>query len=241
MLIEYLPSICHGISSSESGREMYSYQSTLKNFLERYESKNDNIQKGMMGELLLHLIIRIYFKEFQVATAFFNLEEKSIKKGFDLVLRTNSDNPLWITEVKSGQLHHNKNSNETSIDLLRKAKTDLENKFKANNDTFWYNATNHAKCVYDKYSDLKDAMTDLLEDAMKVTHYDDSIVSKRMNVFIVSVLFSPLSESITEDTIRSEKENITKENIFNKVFVIASQKETYSRIYNFLKEERDAR
>ncbi len=56
----------------------------------------------MLGELLSHVIILKLFPNFEVVSPFFNMEEKSIRKGFDLLLYEASTNNIWITEVKSG-------------------------------------------------------------------------------------------------------------------------------------------
>ncbi|MTB65395.1 hypothetical protein GKR48_00830 [Providencia sp. wls1943] len=59
---------------------MYRYAPTLQAFLERYENTSENTKKGMIGELLSHIIINEFFDNFEIASPFFNLEEKSIKK-----------------------------------------------------------------------------------------------------------------------------------------------------------------
>lgn len=230
--------ICFGLSASESGREMYNYRNTLKNFIDRYESKNELIRQGMMGELLVHLVIKIYFPEFRVVSAFFNLEERSIKKGFDLVLISDSEHSLWLTEVKSGQLHKDKNSNETSIELLETAKRDLVKRINdSNSNSLWYNAAAHAKLAYEENSDLKKSIIDLIEQKIVATEPHKANKIKDMNVFLASTIFNTFSDSITINEIYSENEHIRDEKVFNNLIVIALQKETYNRIFEFLKME----
>ena len=97
-----LSSICHGVSKATKCRKRYNYLNTLKSFLERYESKNELIKIGMIGELLTRIIVIIYFPDFMTVSPSFNTEEKSMPKGFDIMLYFDEENELWFTEIKSG-------------------------------------------------------------------------------------------------------------------------------------------
>lgn len=155
---EQLSAICHGQDCTNSGRSLYNYKNTVKEFLRRYEVKSENIQIGMIGELLVHLILSYYFDEFKSVTPYFNMEERSIKKGYDVVL-TEVNNPnLWITEVKSGKLHSNKSSNQTMNDLLGTAKRDLQERLNEENISLWLEAINGAKVSFDSNNTMKSAV-----------------------------------------------------------------------------------
>lgn len=81
----HLSEICHGTGKASTGRIMYSYETTIKEFLNRYEKKTTKIKKGLIGELLTHIIISEMFPEYRVISPYFNLEERSIKirnRGF---------------------------------------------------------------------------------------------------------------------------------------------------------------
>jgi uncharacterized membrane-anchored protein len=73
---ERLSAICFGMSDGASGKKLYSYPSTIKEFLKRYESKPPKIKKGLIGELLTHILIAELFPEYAVVSPFFNLEER---------------------------------------------------------------------------------------------------------------------------------------------------------------------
>lgn len=79
--------ICHGRDKADSTRRMYSYKSTVKEFVKRYKENNvlqgNNRNKGMIGELLFHILITEE-QLYSPVSAFFNLEERSFKKGFDV-------------------------------------------------------------------------------------------------------------------------------------------------------------
>jgi len=101
-----LVSICHGEVNNDSDIDIFSYKETIKAFLERYSKNDDNRKKGMIGELLVHIIFEIEGK-FVKSSPFFNLEEKSFKKGYDITLISKANNELWITEIKSGEKQKN--------------------------------------------------------------------------------------------------------------------------------------
>lgn len=232
-LREELSFICYGKSSSESSYKRYSYKNTLKEFIKRYEGKSPKTQKGMIGELLTHLLFKYYFSDkFDVASPFFNKEERSIKKGFDIVIFEKEANLIYLTEVKSGELHSKKNENETTADLLGTAKRDLISRLNdSENESLWLNAINDAKLVFEQYTDLKDAIVKILDETV------EDIESSKANVILTSVLFSSLHNKIDQSSIRTKQAEFASANNFNKVILLALQKNTYIKVYNFLKEE----
>ena len=68
----------------------FEYKSVLKDFIERINKnsnklKNDEHLKGIVGELLSHALIRYELNNIKPLSVLFNLEEKSFKKGFDII------------------------------------------------------------------------------------------------------------------------------------------------------------
>ena len=80
---EMLGSIWHGAVDSDE-RKQFNYKNTIKRFLERYNPKTDKTKKGMIGELLTHLLIPQYIN-LNALSIMKNKEENSIRKGFDIV------------------------------------------------------------------------------------------------------------------------------------------------------------
>ncbi|WP_252248165.1 DUF1837 domain-containing protein [Clostridium sp. ZBS20] len=236
LIREQLSFICYGASNAASTRKIYNYNNTLKEFIKRYDEKWDNTQKGMIGELIIHVLINEFFPEYETVSPFFNIEERSIKKGFDVVLTNKTNNMMWITEIKSGELHKDKDANETNIDLLNTAKLDLYGRLNGENQSLWLNAINGAKIALDSKKDFKDAVIDILEEYGDCST-DNKIDSRNMNVFLSSVVFSDLRNSITESRVKNKYESIIKEKKFSGTVVLSVQKETYNKIYNFLKSE----
>jgi len=233
---ERLSAICFGISAGASRKKLYSYSSTIKEFLSRYDSKPPKTQKGLIGELLTHVLIAELFSEYTVVSPFFNLEERSIKKGFDVVLTSIKDNELWITEVKSGELHKGKTSDETMADLVSLARSDLISRLNGENKSLWLNAVHNAKIALDKHNDLKEAVVDILEN-LGDESVDGLVNSKELNVFLTGTLFASLTDLCCEAKVKKKQKAIYSENIFKGIFVLSVQKETYDKVYAFLKQE----
>lgn len=231
-----LSKICHGISKSQTKRATYSYKETIKEFLKRYNEKPLNTKKGMIGELLTHLFIAEVNPSFSTVSPYFNLEERSIKKGFDLVLYSLDNNDLWITEVKSGELHKNKTSNQTNQILLDKAKDDLNKRLNESNSTLWANAINGAMIALDNNRDIKNAVVEILGDISDTTVYNTQ-TSKDKNVVLVSSLFSPLTDKIQDKSVSQCHEKYSNEELFNSILIVSIQKETYSKVIDFLISE----
>lgn len=136
-----LVAVCHGVDQARSGRKIYSYKATVKEFIKRYKtSKNvsEERKKGMIGELLVHVILEMEGR-FTTASPFFNMEERSFKKGYDVALFENKTNSLWITEVKSGEIQKwQKNASAAAIGLINTAKNDLKSRLNASNTSLWH-------------------------------------------------------------------------------------------------------
>lgn len=157
-LRRFLAVICYGEEDASSGEDAYSYKNTLKEFLlrcqEQSTTKSSNRIKGFMGELLIHLLLRIE-DNFQITSACFNLEERSFKKGFDIIVFDNENNELWITEVKSGEKKKGGNASSSIKHLLNTAKNDLVGRLNENNRMLWDNAIHAAKNAMSSEKDEK--------------------------------------------------------------------------------------
>ncbi|MBW2185914.1 MAG: DUF1837 domain-containing protein [Deltaproteobacteria bacterium] len=232
-----LSTICHGSYTSDySDDPLFGYEATLASFLDRYKSKAPQTQKGMVGEFLSHILITALFDEFDVVSAFFNLEEKSIKKGFDLLLYKSLDDSVWITEVKSGNLHKGKTHDQTTSTLLNSAKGDLNGRLNEQEKMYWYNAVNSVRCALNDEKDYKNTLLGIL------IKEGNTAAQKKANstdncVVLVSNLFEPLDNRITEEPPKKLLVNINKEAIFSETVVFCIQKTTYSRVINFLESE----
>lgn len=118
--------------------DLQNVKSILK---ERMDSWTSVTQMGAIAEFFIHLYMRCF--GYKQECLFLNLEEGSIKKGFDGIY---SDcDSLWIMESKSGD---RTSVNITHAAKVREAFNDLKEKITtgASNNP-WLNAYNHARIV----------------------------------------------------------------------------------------------
>lgn len=115
-----LVAVCHGADQAQSPLKIYAYKETVKEFVKRYKTNKDaseDRKKGMIGELLVHVVLELEGR-FTTASPFFNMEERSFKKGYDVALFETATNELWIAEVKSGAIQKGqKNASSAAVGL----------------------------------------------------------------------------------------------------------------------------
>lgn len=231
-----LSSICHGAADAATGRHLYSYKNTLVEFLKRYNTKTDDQKKGMIGELLTHVILSELVNDYTVVSPFFNTEERNVKKGFDIILCKNGTDELWLTEVKSGELHNGKDVSQTAVDLINTAQADMNNKLNGDSVSLWLNAVNGAKAAIDEAGTDRDAIISILQDCGDDA-VQDNLCSKDFNVMLVGTVFKSLDDRIDEAKIASKHSRVVKKNYFNCAYLIAIQKGTYQSVVSFLESE----
>ena len=88
--------------------------------------------------------------EFTIDSPFFNTEERNVKKGFDVVLSKTGSTELWLAEVKSGNIHANKDVSQTAVELINTAQNDLNNRLNGDSVSLWLNAVNGAKAEFEQ-------------------------------------------------------------------------------------------
>jgi hypothetical protein len=134
-----LQGIYNGFALIDSVPEFYSYKNTLKSFLDRYNDKTDKIKKGMIGELLAHILLNQQKNNLTSLSILKNKEERSIKKGFDIIYFNTIKNQLWYSEVKAGKSTKYKSTpyNET---LLNRAKKGISVMIDEKRNSLWESA-----------------------------------------------------------------------------------------------------
>ena len=131
-------SICEGNSTS-------SLNTVKKLVANLYDSKTESWIMGATAEFFVHLYVSLC--GFKQECLFLNLEEGSIKKGFDGYYSKAGEE--WLMESKSGLIG---NENVTHAAKVQLAMTDLENKVTGTDKTHkrgiannpWRNAYSHA-------------------------------------------------------------------------------------------------
>lgn len=229
-----LSEICHGAAKASRKTVLYSYEQTLAAFFEKFDTKSADTQKGMIGELLTHVLFLHYQDEFRAASPFFNMEEDSIKKGFDLVVHHETTKEIWFVEVKAGEC-----GAQTSIQklgsLLSLAKNDLKTALDSTRNTLWQNAVNGASLVIQDPG-LKSQIENLLESCNEKAVAGAS-ASTDYNAVLAAVCFSGSQTFATGSEFDVRHTTQSNLNEFRKLISIALQKDTIESITNFLRSE----
>lgn len=120
-----LAEYCYGATTVGEDTAFYSFEKTVAEFLERYNPKPRKTQLGMAGELIVHVLMPLLHAELTSAAVYFNKEERSIKKGFDLTFLGSSESAIWYGEVKSGEVSSNSNADAKAAALIDVAASSL--------------------------------------------------------------------------------------------------------------------
>lgn len=225
-LEEYLDTHFVSICEGDTGGNLQRVKTTIIGFL---ETKDNRTKMGATAEFFLHL----YLKHigFNQECLFLNLEERSIKKGFDGYYSIDSEE--FIMESKSGSswtdsISHGGKIKEAYTDL----KNNLAGKSKKSKNNPWRNAFNHARVVGTE-KNIKDNIKKLSD------NYDDSIYYdiEDFNIIPASTIF--LDDYWTNEysnDIIDELESLSRIFKFNNMNMICVTKKSLTIFENYLKK-----
>lgn len=234
MIREELNRICYGKAQiEEDDLGHYSYKRTLKDFLRRYSNQSDNTQKGMMGEFIAHLVISRSLPNLKTISVFFNKEDISIRKGFDLNYIDFEGNTIWYGEVKSGEVTHPNNPDNKNRDLINLAKNGIQEFLSGQRPNLWDSVIVDAGLSF--ASKEKKTVSDLLKNDIR--QIEDGEVEVRKSVILVSVLFHDTQNKITTQSVKDHLSRVVEGGHFSDVILFCIQKTTYSKIEEFLNQE----
>ena len=233
--------ICFGISKIEITSTKFSFQNTVKEFLLRFQPLKERLndkQKGFLGELLTHIVLR-QDKNIEPLSVYFNLEDKSFKKGFDLVFQNQFTKNIVLVEVKSGSKRSNQiNITDTTKDLLNTAKNDLINRLNNTKDRerLWNNALSHVQIAISDTNTEKMALKKLLNE-----HWEN--MSLKQDLFLVAGVMEPLSNQISIETVCEHHDDIRKNKDLNllsdKISIIVIHNDIFRDLYRFFLEVKE--
>lgn len=127
-LRDRLADYCFGSARAAEDSDYYSFKRTIRELLERYDTKPLATRIGMAGELLVHVLVAHTHPAITSSAVFLNKEERSIKKGFDLTFHSEADSSVWYGEVKSGEVGPEGSADKKSISLMTTAALDIADK-----------------------------------------------------------------------------------------------------------------
>lgn len=227
-----LIAIAHGAAEADALPEYNNYYNTLSEFLVRYESKAEDTQKGMIGELLSHILIPELFQNLTSLSVLLNKEEQSIKKGFDIIYCDIPQSALWYSEVKSGHKVIEDSSEKANHTLVKRAYSDLKEKFGEGRASLWRSA------LIDVSLTLQASMA---ANAKKLLSEDSPLVSESIstdkNALLISVLYEHPDNNYTLDSLKVILDELLAKNEFKNLIIFSIQKETFQKIADFLKME----
>lgn len=237
VLRKELVGICRGVSALCSHKKTDSYKAVVGELVARILKKDENGCKGVIGELLVHLMVKVEMPDKRAASALFNLEDRSFKKGFDLTLCDSESNTLWFTEVKSGEVSPGSSLTATMNGLLARAKGDLINRLdKDDAYSLWTNAIQHAERALSNNSDKKQAIVEILDDLYDRSSsgsYDHTEAS----AILAAIVFDKRTNELAEEDVRRSYERHKRNDGFDELIILVIQKATYSAVVDFLRQE----
>lgn len=225
-LIDYLDThfvtICEGKSDSELPR-------VKKIIIDFLDTKDPRTKMGATAEFFIHLYLKsIGFKQ---ECLFLNLEERSIKKGFDGYYSMNDEE--FIMESKSGSSSVDTITHKNKI---KEAYTDLKNNLagtsKKSKNNPWKNAYNHASHIDVSTSNNIRKNIKKLSD-----NYEDSVYQniKDFNIIPSSTIFlNDIWSDGYSDNIIDNLEELITELEFKKINIICITKQSLNLFKNYL-------
>lgn len=226
-----LSSIINGEYSVETVPEQADYKYALRLFLERYRTQSKKTKKGMIGELLAHVLASTILSPFKCISVLKNKEENSIKKGFDIIYLDNAAQELWYSEVKSGRKRKTHTAAKANNILLARARRGIKAMLASDRITLWDSAVSDVALIMEG---AKQVNTKRL--LMKDSPIKERGVSKDKNVILFSALYETPTNPVKIDDLKDYLAGLDKTD-FKGVAIFSIQKETYDRVANFLEAE----
>lgn len=233
---ETFASIAHGAATAAEPVALYSYEHTLKEFMERYSGKDENTKKGMIGELLAHILIPDIFDELTSVSVYFNKEERSIKKGFDIIYCNLSKGVSWYSEVKSGHRSSSHSPDEANETLLERARKDLVGKFLEGRKSLWLSALTDVTMVLDSEKAVSVKVLLSEDSPLKKAH----AISEDKNAILVSMLYEDSKNPVSLAAVNNYLKEVRESGDFKDLIVFSVQKHTYEKVASFLEAEAEA-
>ena len=204
--------------------EYYNINDVISEFLERFNKKSNEQKYGYIGEFLYYLYVLKNIEIIKPVSLFFNQEERSFKKGFDLLGYDGKE--FWYSEVKSGS-RGEKDINDYNLERISTAYSDIIKKLSSKNRNKNYWDTAKANICKIRLSGGKDERTKMINILTS-----DRNTNKLNNIIIVSVVFDDSPTTLNIDQIKNKYENLKEEK--ENITIICIRKKTIQKIISVL-------
>lgn len=223
--------ICYGLQTMTAGSMYADYQRTLEDFLDRYDAKTSRQKKGIIGELLTHVLARHYLNDLEPASILFNKEERAMRKGFDLIFLGAEYATVWYSEVKSGQPPATSTPSSKSLNLLKTARADLTERFTNASNSAWFSA------IVDSNLTVSDNVRPMLQQLLEADATARRIGDFSAAAILVSVVYASPADEVDYEVISNYFTTAYDDEHFSDLIVVSIQKETVRRVVGFLRSE----
>jgi hypothetical protein len=220
----YIDSKIRLITEGNTTTDISLVKKRLRDYL--VKKKGSTIEMGAVAEFMIHLYLNQC--NFKQEFLFYNLEERSIKKGFDGYY--SKDNTEWILESKSGKI--------STIDITHKKKLseayhDLKNKVCDNEgNNPWRNAYHHASQI-----DVQSANSLRVNIKKLADNFESGIYKNIQNLSIIpasTIFLGNHWEAIDPKKIKEEIIEAFDSKEFNGIQLICVNKKSIDLLEKFL-------
>ena len=220
LIDENIVSICEG----NSGGDIDNVKRDLKQL---FATKDDKWKMGAIAEFFMHLHIRTL--GFKQEFLYRNLEEDSIKKGFDGLF--SKDSVIWLMESKSGSIN-SQNISHTS--KIKEAMDDLKNKVAGTGQTNnpWKNAYNHASHMdVSAESSLRADLKKLRDDFISGRYHD---INEFNTIPCGTIFLDGVWQTFSSSNIIQDITQITSRLYGKEVIAICMTQKTINLFLNYI-------
>ncbi|MGY4796774.1 hypothetical protein ACVNNN_17390 [Lysinibacillus fusiformis] len=230
IMIEYLNENLKKVCKGENyENEIKFVKIQLKKF---FKNKDENKIHGSLGELFAHLYLNSI--DFQPKFMFLNLEENSLKKGFDGFFY--KDDKIWLLDSKSGKYDTQNISHRGKIlEAFRSLKSQVKGET-SNNP--WENAYSHANS-----RDINSTQTLLkaIRGFSNDYELEEYIELKNQNIILASTIYWYDTWDEKEFTeLLSQLDKIENNIEYSNLVIFCSNQKSYKDFFDYLEEEENA-
>lgn len=237
LIRDRLSGICYGSADILEDPEYYSFENTVEEFLKRYDTKSLTTKLGMAGELIIHSLMPEHHVDLLNTSIFFNKEERSIKKGFDLTFTNLSMDELWYGEVKSGEVSKARPDRETQSassklgQLVATAAGDIHGKLTKQRNRSWWDAA-----MTDAAKVLQTDEAKSIKKLLRAHAGTEAVGDIGFNVLLGAVVMhESVLDKITLEASKVATKKVTDSKKFQQVKLLVVQQETAELLIDFIR------
>lgn len=213
-----------GLCWGKENTECFDIKDVINEFMERFSKKSIEQQYGYIGEFIYYLYILQNDKILKPLSIFFNQEERSFKKGFDL-LGFDGEN-MWYSEVKSGN-SSGKDIDSYNLERLSTAYNDIKDKLKIRNrNTNYWDTAKSNLCKIENSKDERSRLSKILDDDKKIEFIKNKIIT--------SVIFDKSDLLLDNNKVKDKYDRLKC--LEKNITIICIRKKTIEKVISILKE-----